>query len=159
MTRKEVKELMPGYRIPPVKRAQPKQHEWHEQLVFCKYIAAKYPNIEYKSDLASAGAKTPCMQNLIKILQSNSGWPDTKIFEPIGKHVGLMVELKKDPFSQSESIYKVDGTFKKSEHIENQITMHERLRRKGWCVKFAEGADEAIKIFELYLSGHYSLPL
>jgi hypothetical protein len=133
-----------------------KQNEWHEQLVFCKYIAAKYPDVEFKSDLASAGAKTPHMQNLIKILHSNSGWPDTKIFEPKQGFCGLMIEIKKVPKSQGYSIYKADGTFKKSEHIENQVKMHEKLRTKGWYIRFAEGADEAISILDSYMKGEFS---
>lgn len=130
-----------------------KQNEWTEQLVFCKYLKTKYPNLIYRSDLHSAGAKTVYMQNLVKILQSGSGFPDTQIYEPVGNYCGLMIELKKKPKTQSESIYLKDGNFKSNEHVFNQAEMHHNLRSKRWCVKFAQGADEAISFFESYMRG------
>jgi len=133
---------------PPKKKAQP---EWYEQLVFCKYIRAKYPEIDYFSDLSSAGKLTKYMQSIVTVLKSRSGWPDTKIFEPRGVYFGLAIEIKRTADTQTNSIYKLDGTLKANEHIENQAAMHERLRKKGWKVEFASGANEAIGILEAYL--------
>lgn len=155
LKRNELKALMPGYHIPPKPQAKKKQPEWHEQLMFCKYIAAKYPEIDYFSDLSSAGKLTKYMQSIVTILKSRSGWPDTKIFEPVGTYCGLMIEIKRPADTQSNSIYKLDGSFKANPHVENQADMHRRLRRKGWVVEFASGATEAINILEKYLRGDY----
>lgn len=135
----------------PKPKVTKKQPEWHEQLVFCKYIRNKYPELEYFSDLSSAGKQSKYMQSIVTILKSRSGWPDTKICEPVGKYVGLMIELKKIAETQSKSIYKQDGSLKASEHVENQSGMHQRLRNKGWRVEFAQGANEAISLLEAYL--------
>lgn len=128
-----------------------KQPEWHEQLVFCKYMRNKYPDLDYFSDLSSAGKQTKYMQSIVTILKSRSGWPDTKICEPIGKYCGLMIELKRIPETQGQSIYMQDGSLKANEHIENQSEMHQRLRNKGWYVVFSQGANEAITVLEAYL--------
>lgn len=153
--RKDIKNWMPGYYIPPVKRGKKKQPEWHEQLVFCKYLRIKYPEIDYFSDLSSASKHTKYMQSIVTILKSRSGWPDTKIFEPIGTHCGLAIEIKRPVITQADSIYKLDGTFKASDHVENQCAMHARLRKRGWVVEFASGATEAINILDKYLRGEY----
>lgn len=137
----------------PKPKATKKQPEWHEQLVFCKYLHLKYPDVEFFSDLSSAGSQTKYMQGIVKILKSNSGWPDTKIYEPIGKYVGCAIEVKKIPKTQGESIWKLDGTLKADEHVENQDLMHKKLRKRGWAVYFAEGADQAIDIWEHYAKG------
>lgn len=155
LNKKQMSELMPGFAYTKP-RAKPKQHEWHEQLVFCKYIRTKYPEMDYFSDLASAGKQSKYMQSIVIILKSRSGWPDTTIYEPIGTHCGIKIEIKKQVLTQSDSIYKLDGSLKANPHVENQADMHARLRKKGWVVEFSSGATEAINILEKYLRGEYN---
>lgn len=139
----------------PKEPKKKKQPEWHEQLVFCRYIKGKYPEIDFFSDLSSAGKLTPYMQSIVTQLKSRPGWPDTRIYEPIGKYCGLMIEVKRPVLTQADNIYKLDGELKASPHVEYQDYMHERLRKKGWVVEFAAGADIAIGILERYLAGGY----
>lgn len=122
------------------------QHEWNEQLAFCKYLKKNYPDIEYRSDMSSGTKKDANMQNISNILQSGSGFPDTQIYEPRKGYVGIMIELKR---VDSGAILK-DGSLSSAEHIQNQHRKHERLRQRGWSVHFAEGSEEAIRIFENY---------
>ncbi len=114
--------------------------EWQEQLIFCKRLKNEYPEVLFRSDIQSAGKMSPQMQNIKQIIDPCNGWPDVMIYFPqYGLNglvfVGLAIELKSLTASLS------------GEHYHNQLLMHERLRKLGWCVHVAKGADAAMDIF------------
>ena len=127
------------------------QFEWEQQLKFCKSLKKDYPDLLYRSDVQSAAKRTHYMRDIMAILDPESGWPDTQILLPTTLYLGLWIEIKKVPKNQGESIYMIDGSFKKSEHIENQCRMHDILRNLGYKVEFAEGAENAMEIVKEYL--------
>jgi len=127
------------------------QFEWEQQLKFCKSLKKDYPDLLYRSDVQSAAKRTHYMRDIMAILDPESGWPDTQILFPTTLYLGLWIEIKKVPKNQGESIYMIDGSFKKSEHIENQCRMHDILRNLGYKVEFAEGAENAMEIVKEYL--------
>jgi len=127
------------------------QFEWEQQLKFCKSLKKDYPDLLYRSDVQSAAKRTHYMRDIMAILDPVSGWPDTQILFPTTLYLGLWIEIKKVPKNQGESIYMIDGSFKKSDHIENQCRMHDVLRNLGYKVEFAEGAEKAMEIVKEYL--------
>jgi len=61
----------------------------------------------------------------------------------------LYIELKKN---RSE-VYKLNGDYKKNQHLEEQLKYHERLREKGYKVVFGLGFDDTVNKIKEYLKG------
>lgn len=107
--------------------------EWDEQLKFCKWLKNEYPDILYRSDAQAGTKKSVGVQNIMKIIDPYSGWPDVTIYSLM-----LMIEMK------------APGASLSGEHWRNQQAMHERLRKLGWRVEVAFGAEQAKEIFLKY---------
>lgn len=88
------------------------------------------------------------MQNVASILKSDDAFPDVMIYHRAGGYVGLALELKR---IDSGAILK-DGSLSMSKHVQDQHRCHEKLRALGWRVEFAEGAEEAKRIFLAYIN-------
>lgn len=81
-------------------------------------------------------------------LPSDGGHPDLWVFQPKGIYYGLFIELKKE----GTELYK-KRPFPlewKSEHLEKQHTLHNRLRHNGYYGGFAVGFDNAKKMIDDY---------
>lgn len=101
----------------------------------------------YFSDISSGTKKSGYMQNVTSILKSDDKFPDVFIFHPSQGFVGLMIELKR---IDSGAILK-DGSLSSSSHVQEQNRCHEKLRGMGWKVEFAEGVEEAKRMFLSYI--------
>ncbi len=123
-----------GRKTAKVVKPQTKVTEWSEQLAFCKWLKNTYPNILFRSDIQSASKLSPQMQNIKQIIDPYSGWPDIIIYD-----LKLMIEMKSLTASLS------------GEHWRNQDAMHMKLRKLGWYVEVAKGAERAKEIFLEYL--------
>src|SRR6184192_784603 len=145
LTRNQLKSLMPGFHIPPVKREK-KHSELDVHSAVCKYLKLK--QLMFISDFAAGIKLTAGMAMRQKNQKSDHDWPDVFIAEPRGNYHGLFIELKRD----RDSLYNKDGSMKKSDHLTNQLTCLNLLNQKGYYARFACGLDEAVGIIENYLS-------
>lgn len=130
-----------------VKQSDIKQSEWSHQLQFCKWIKLQYPNIRFRSDIQSAGKLSGGMQNIKLILDPWKAWPDVQVFYKAQGCSGLFIELKRI----DSGTFLKDGSLSKSKHVQEQSKMHEFLRSLGYRLEFAEGFEEAKKVFESYV--------
>jgi len=144
LSRKELKELMPGYFVPPKKREK-KHSELDVHSAVCKYLKLK--NLMFISDFAAGIKMTQGMAMRQKSQKSDHDWPDIFVAEPRGNYHGLFLELKRD----RDSLYNKDGSMKKSDHLTDQLTCLNLLNQKGYYARFACGTDEAIQLIEDYL--------
>lgn len=124
-----------------------KREEESEQLRFCKWLKHEHPEIRFRSDMQAGEKKSYGRVGLTSILDPWKGWPDVTIYHTDGKHCGLMIELKK---LNSGAILK-DGSLSMGKHVQAQNEVHVFLRTLGWKVEFAEGAEEAKRIFLEYV--------
>lgn len=123
------------------------QSEWSHQLKFCKWLKLQYPDIKFRSDIQSAGKLSGQMQNIKQILDPHKGWPDVAIYLPKGNFIGLHIELKRE----NSGTFLKDGSLSTQKHVQGQAEMHNFLRSIGYKVEFAEGFEQAKKVFEDYL--------
>jgi len=119
------------------------EKQLHKQI--CIYIKAQYPNVIFNTDMS--GIKLTMGQAIqAKLLRSDNGFTDIQIFEPREKLHGLFIELKK------ETPYKKNGELKKSEHLLEQIKMHDKLKERGYCVHLCWTFEMTKKAIDEYLS-------
>lgn len=123
------------------------KQEEQEHLMVCNYIRTNYPNVIFLSDLS--GVRLPIgLATKISHMKSDRGIPDLIILEARGGAHGLLIELKKT----GTKLYKQNGDLLSSDHIREQISMHEQLRKKGFMCEIAIGFSEATKLIDLYMS-------
>lgn len=124
--------------------------ELETQTMVADYIRLRYPDVIFHSDFGSGVRLT--MGQAIKQKRLNGGrrsYPDMFIAEPVGKHHGLFIELKKD----GTRILKKDGTLVADAHIREQADMLQKLERRGFKAYFAVGFEQAKQIIDEYLGG------
>jgi len=81
----------------------------------------------------------------MKRIQWSNGYPDLFIVQPNATYNGLFLELK------IETPYKINGELKKSDHLENQQLILNKLNERGYYATFTTGFDEARKVIDWYL--------
>ena len=113
----------------------------------CEYLKYQYPKIYFMSD--PSGLKMSIgMATDLKRTRSKHKQLDIVVLEPSGNYHGLVLEVKKD---RSE-VYRKDGTFKKSVHVDEQNESIEHLREKGYKVEYAFGFEHGVSIIDTYLA-------
>lgn len=124
-----------------------RKQEERLQTAVARYIKVQYPNVVFTSE--SSGIRVSMgVAVQMKKQRSVHKLPDMIILKSNGKYNGLMIELKKD----RKEIYKKDGSFRKSEHIEAQRDTLLKLREQGYMAVFACGFDEAKNVVDYYMS-------
>lgn len=114
------------------------------------YLQRQYPKVIFRYDVGADLKLTMNQAVKNKKLQGGlTGYPDLFLAFPNKGYHGLYVELKKD----YAEVFKKDGSFKKSEHIENQHIVHERLRELGYCVHWGLGFEDTKIKIDRYLKG------
>ena len=131
-------------------RSKPKKHEEDilEEMV-AEYLQKAYSSTVYHFDVG-AGRKTTMFQaSRSKKIHGkwSRGYPDLFIATPNKYYHGLYIELKAD----GKSPFKKDGKLKKSEHLEKQNEMHQKLRDAGYFCVFAVGFSEAKEVIDNYM--------
>lgn len=123
-------------------------HEWIEQLKFCKWMNYQYPNILYRSDIQSSGKLPKSMQGIKLIIDPFKSWPDIHIYARRGIYAGLHIELKRN----DSGVFLMDGSLSKSKHVQEQNERHKQLREIGYMVEFCEGFENAKQLTIKYLN-------
>ena len=139
-----------------------KKQEEKDSLSLAKYMKAK--KILYRYDVGADIRLTIGQSTKVKALQmADRGYPDLFIAEPKNNFHGLYIELKKN---KSEVFLKDGVTYKKQkvaikhrgkivghyDHIQEQVKMHDKLRKKGYKVEFGFGYKHCVEIIEDYLT-------
>lgn len=123
------------------------RNEEQEQIALCQYISMQYPDVIFNSDHSGIRVGKG-LANKIKKLHSENGIPDLTLSEPRGGYFGLHIEMK----ATGVSVFKKDGTLRKSDHLEQQYKTLLRLDTKGYKTAFCCGFDEAKKLVDWYMS-------
>jgi hypothetical protein len=124
-----------------------RKQEERLQSAIARYIRVQYPNVVFTSE--SSGIRVPMgLAVQMKAQRSKHKLPDLIILETNEKFSGLMIELKKD----RKSIYKKDGTFRKSEHVEAQRDTLRLLKSQGYMAVFGCGFEETKNIIDYYMN-------
>lgn len=124
---------------------QKKEERLQSQLA--RYIRMQYPNVVFTSE--SSGLRVPMgLAVQMKSQRSEHKLPDMIILESNNKYNGLVIELKKD----RAAIYKKDGSFRKSEHVDAQRETLRLLKLQGYMAVFACGFDDAKNVVDYYMS-------
>jgi hypothetical protein len=124
-----------------------RKQEERIQSAIARYIRVQYPNVVFTSE--SSGMRvSEGLRVRMKAQRSKHKLPDLIILETNEKFSGLMLELKKD----RQTIYKKDGTFKKSEHVEAQRDTLRLLKSQGYMAVFGCGFEETKNIIDYYMS-------
>ena len=117
------------------------------QSQLSRYIRLQYPNVVFTSE--SSGLRVPIgVAVKMKDQRSEHKLPDMIILESNEKYNGLIIELKKN----RAEIYKKDGTFKKSKHVEKQRKTLLLLKLQGYMAVFACGFEDAKNVVDYYMS-------
>ena len=170
LSRKELKELMPGYFVPPKKREKKMKHEESDlHLQFCKWIKndlpreqpalANYPLQFVRHEREKA--RSNFMQNLMQVY--NTDWDKLPDFEglfpsalitPPNPYIGisylfgLYIEFKRP----GRNWLLADGKTLSKEFI-GQYRCHEHLWSIGRCAYFCNDLKTAKKLLISYLNG------
>ena len=121
------------------------------QIAVARYLRLQYPNIIFRSDTA-AGIKLTMGQAVKnRAMQSGRGFPDMFIAYPNNGYHGLFLELKKD----RKEVYLQDGSISRNKHIQEQLSILNKLREVGYMAEFACGFDEAKSIIDNYTDAKF----
>lgn len=108
-------------------------------LKLANWLKREQSGIIYRFDLAADLKLTIGQAKRNKQLNRFTKYPDLFIAETTKSFSGLYIELK----ATREDLYKKNGDFKKSDHIEGQRVMLQLLRQRGFKAEFACGLEEA----------------
>ena len=109
------------------------------------YLNVQYPNVIYHFDVGSGGTSSIGMAMRNKRLNKWLGYPDLFIAKRKHMFCGLFIEIKVD------SIFKKDGSMKKSDHLTKQRAILNLLRSEGYETMFGCGFDQIKQIIDDYL--------
>lgn len=146
------KQIIPMNQVSEVTETSTKSRKKYEyaefklQVMVCKYLQFKYPNVLFESSPINLNLTASQRKMMSAINKKNFHPPDMKIyFANHGCH-SLFLELKK------ESPYLKDGiTLKKSEHLENQWKSILQLREVGYYADFFWDFDQIKQKLNWYL--------
>lgn len=136
------------------------EHELY--TLVAQYLQVQYPEVVYRFDLAADLKLTVGQAKKFKTLHPERGYPDLFIAKPKdglnmdtsgnpNYYAGLYLELK----AEGNSPFRKDGTLKKDQHLQEQMVMLEKLRRRGYRAEFATGFEEAKRLIDSYLGDNY----
>lgn len=113
---------------------------------FANFVKTVYPDVIFWSDMSGLKVSIGTASEMAAVRSSKS-IPDIFFAIPKGEFKGLFMELK----AERSDAFKVDGSIRETEHIQDQAKMLDRLSHLGYEAVFACGLDECQKIFEGYM--------
>lgn len=156
LTRKQVKEYMPGYHIPPVKR-EIKHEEADLHLQFCKWVKSEYPDLKFVRHEREK-QRSKFMQNLMKVYNSDDDkLPDFELLDQCEVKLnetwtvlynGFLIEFKKPgrTWATQSGVIKAD--------CRDQYITHQHLWSIGRCTYFCNDLQDAKILLIAYLNGN-----
>jgi hypothetical protein len=133
----------------PKKRTNKNNTEEHEQKLLCEWVKKNYPNVLYTVDLG--GIRLTMGQRVIMKSRAKRGHPDL-IFQEwfLDKYCGLAIEFKRT----GTQLFKLDGTLRKDEHVEEQLSYLIGLKERYYVAGFVVGLEPAKEVIKAYLEAH-----
>ena len=116
-------------------------------LKLANWFKTEQPDIIYRFDLAADLKLSIGQAKRNKQLNRFTKYPDLFIAENTPQCGGFYIELK----ATREDLYKKNGDFKKSKHIDGQRIMLQLLRQRGFKAEFACGLEEAKTLILNYI--------
>lgn len=106
------------------------------QFHVIRYVNFAYPDMLY---CASAGGVRTGFKQAVKMKRTGyvKGFPDMMFLEPVGKHLGLFIELKTEK-----------GVLSKE-----QKDWLKQLNKRGYLACCCYGFDDAKEVIDKYMSG------
>jgi len=114
----------------------------------CQYLDMQYPNVIYTSDSSGVRVSIGMAKALKSIRCKGYKIPDLIIMHPNKLYHGLIIEIKKD-LSQ---ILTKSGTFKKNQHVQDQLKSLEELKRLGYAAIFGCGFVHCKSVIDVYFN-------
>lgn len=124
------------------------KNEFDLQVMIANYLITNHPDIIFRSDLAGIKLSKGYATKLSQIQMPNFKHPDVFIAAPRGLYAGLYIELKLTP----AKLYRKDGSFLMTAHIQAQLSALERLRAAGYRAEFSVGLMATRNLIDEYLS-------
>lgn len=120
------------------------------QTKVAQHIALLYPDVVFHSDFGSGLFMKKGQAKKQKAQQAGRrGFPDLQICQPIDSWHGFFLEIKKEGIR----IVKRNGELVADDHIREQASMIERLRRAGYYADFGIGLDDCLTKVDAYMKG------
>jgi hypothetical protein len=133
----------------PKKRVKKTNTEEHEQKLLCEWVKKNYPNVLYTVDLG--GIRLTMGQRVVMKSRAKRGHPDLMFQEWfLDKYCGLAIEFKRT----GTQLFKLDGTLRKDEHHEEQLSYLIALKERYWLAGFVVGLEPAKEVIKAYLEAH-----
>ena len=107
--------------------------EWELQKALVSFVRLQYPNV-FLLTVQSEGKRTPKNAAIAKAMGLTPGIPDLIFAEPVGKWVGLALELKVD----------------KNKLSQKQVEFMRKLQAKGWMVVEIRDLNSGISTINYY---------
>ena len=117
-------------------------------IAVCDYLRAQYPHVIFTSDSSGARVSMGLRIEFEKKRCACYKVPDILILHPTTKHFGLILEVKKS----IKDVYKKDGSFLKSEHLQAQWESILRLRDLGYSSDFGCGFVHCCDLIDKYMA-------
>jgi hypothetical protein len=138
------KDAFGGMKVKPLTEAK-----IHDMII--AYLRSSWSEARFISSLTGEMQPNKSIRARNSRIQHSAGQPDLYIFEPVGKYVGLAIEIKRD----SANPYTKSGKLKKNSHLEDQAGWLTYLEGRGWKAVFAVGLEQAREIIYKYKNSIY----
>lgn len=122
--------------------------ELEEQKQVAQYVTMQYPKVIFNTSMSGVNLGE-VVGKRYKDLGNKKSYPDFFFAEPLNGYHGLYIEYKKT----GEKLFKKDGITYKTEHLQEQAEMIEKLNARGYYATFCIGFDEAKKTIDNYFKG------
>jgi hypothetical protein len=115
----------------------------------CLFLQAEYPEVIFRVDYSAGMKMSIGSAKKLSALHGDKsrGYPDLFIAEPRGRFAGLYLEVKRS----RNDLFKTNGGFRDTKHLQEQLEVLLFLRNKGYYAQFATGFDNAKEQINHYL--------
>lgn len=122
------------------------QEEWiHLKIV--AWLKDTYPDVLFRTDLAGIKLTNWMAVKVNRFQDGQRGWPDIFLPEPRGIFHGFYGEIK----TGVSEVFTLKGPIRQSKHIQEQWTMLQSLRERGYAACWLLGLEDAKTVLEAYL--------
>jgi len=122
---------------------------------FARYMAIAHQKVIYRFDYGAGTYLGWKQKSEQKLLNPHRGYPDLFIAKPVGRFKGCFFEIKKEGNNPYLQRGKDRGMLRQDDHVLEQASMLDRLRKAGYYAEFAVGLDQLIERTENYLKGKF----
>lgn len=123
-----------------MKQKNMKKTELEITLSICKWLREE--GYLFYCDIAAGLKLTNYQAMLVSRMRWGRGMPDIIVFASNHKYKGFAFEVKKS----KDEVFRKDGSFKKNNHIAEQLHIRAYLQTIGWKFDFVFGVEDVKRI-------------